>query len=677
MSGYLLLLLGFFPAYAQEQKSPIVVNGDTVEYSANNKEVIASGHVVVIYKNARLTCRKITVNTDTKDAQAEGDVRLEDERGIIEGSKITYNFQTKTGVIIDANFRSNPFFGKAEKVEKISEEEFIAMKAYVTTCNFDHPHYLLRANKVDFFPQDKMQIKGAGFYLKDTRLLYLPQYDQSFRDTSTHWQVMPGYKKDWGASLLTAYRYSLTDNVQGRLYLDYRNRLGLAEGFDTRFTTPYFGKGNFKFYYTDENDKRSPEGEQSEFQRYFLRFRHRWDIDPRTVLISEYYRIEDKKRIILGPEHNILKDYFPREFDVDSQPPTYAVFHHAFDRAAFDVLFQKRINRWYDADKQLEKLPQVQYVLPSTRIWETPLFYENNSSFVNFSQKHPAPASGDFNETRLDTTNKFSLPVKLLFLRLTPFVASRQTYYNKDANDNTLEPRNIFYAGADASARFYRLYNVKSNFLGMDINGLRHVINPSIGYSYNREPSVSSSQLRQLNPIDAVDSIDLSNAATLELSNKLQTKRNGQTVDLLDLRLTTDYVFYNRDPQTEDKNHGHLSDFLIRLKLIPYSWMRLDADAIYDTPRKHFTEVNPSVSFHFGKERSISFSHRYLRKGGKEMTFSGNWRLNPKWTFGIYERYQFADIAGVTKGLAEQQYTFSRDLHCWIMDFTYDIDRDG
>jgi len=669
------LYIGISPLYCQESRGPIVVNGDSVEYGTNNKEVTATGNVLVIYKGARLTCRKLTVNTETKDAQAEGDVRLEDEKGIIEGEKLTYNFQTKTGNVINADFKSNPYFGKAASIEKVSESEFIAHDGYATTCSFDHPHYRMKTKTMDFVQGEKMQVKGAGFYLKDTPIFRLPEYTHRLKDSTMRLTFLPGSRKAWGPFVLTSYRYDLSDNVKGKLYMDYRSNLGPAEGFSTNYNTLHFGSGDFKYYYAHEHDRKQPEGEPSQFQRYLVRLRHKWDIDSRTNFTSEYYKIVDSKRILLGPDHYILKDYFPREFERDTQPPTYALFHHSFAYSTFDALVQKRINRWYDADKQLEKLPQVTYSLPSLQLWSTPFYLEHHTAFANFAQQHQAPSSGDFDVARFDAYNKLLLPAKIAFVELSPFVASRQTYYNQDVDGSTVVPRTVFYTGAGASTKFYRIYNVNTGFLGMAIDGLRHIITPSVAYTYNHEPTVSSSRLLQLNPIDPIDSIDVNNSVALGLSNKLQTKRNGQTVNLLDWRVTTNYSFYARDPQTHDKSGAGLSDFLTRLTLIPYAWIRLDVDATYATKQDCFTQVNPGITFDFGKERSLSFAHRYERKGGKEMTFYGNWRVSPKWKFGIYERYQFAHIANTRTGLAEQQYTFSRDLHCWEMDFTYNIEK--
>ncbi|MFH0739183.1 MAG: hypothetical protein V2A59_04955 [Candidatus Omnitrophota bacterium] len=644
----------------------ITVNGDTVEYLSDSKEISATGNVSVIYKGTKLTCQKLVVNTQTKEGVALGNARMEDAKGVIEGEKIRYNFAAKTGTILEPSFRVNPYFGRSEKVDKISDAEFIAKRGYMTTCDLDKPHYRLKSRRMNFFPGDKVQIRDATMYVRGIPLGYLPQYNQSLKDPIMHVQVMPGKRKDWGGYILTAWRYKLTDNLSGRIYFDVRSKLGVAEGFGANYKSENFGKGDFKYYYSHEEPTNLPQNTPANFERYLIRWRHQWDIDERTNLVSEYYKITDSKRSILGTQYNMLKDYFFREYEKDSQPLSYTLLHHSFSYSSVDITVQKRINRWY---QQLEKLPEIKYSLPNLKIGETPFYFENSSSFASFNYKYPVPsdATNDISMNRFDTSNKFSLPMRVSFIQLTPFVMNRETFYDKDSSGASLAPRSIFYSGADASTKFYRIFDIKSNFLGLDINGLRHIITPSVAYSYNYEPTVKSSRLKQ---IDSVDSVGRNNSATLELSNKLQTKRENKSVDLVDFRINSAYTF-----KTREGRGGSLGDLLFDLTLLPYSWMRLDTDATYSHYYDYFTNANYDFGFSLNKDLSIGIGQRYQRKSSNELTTSFNWRLSPKWKFSVYERFFLKDIPTSNKGLKEQEYTVSRDLHCWQMDLAYNVRR--
>lgn len=667
--------------FAEENKeSPMVINGDNVEYSADSKEVTATGNIEVTYKGSKLTCNKLKVNMQTREGLAEGNARLQDAKGVVTGEKIIYNFANKTGVILNADFRANPYFGKAKNVEKVSDSEFIAKRGYFTTCSLDHPHYRFAAKKINMFPGDKVQAKQNTLYLGAVPVVYLPCFNYSMKEPFMHVQVEPGTRKDWGPYLLSAWRYNITNNVAGRAFLDYRNKLGWAEGFNLNYRTPAAGKGDFKFYYTLEKPPDQPvEAPPSDFYRYFMRWRHKWDIDARTNLTTELLKITDQRRKddrTYPTGRSFLQDYFFREYEKQAEPLSYALFHHAFNYSSLDLLLQIRANHWFG---QIEKKPEINYNLPSLQLGESPLYFESVNQLGTYNLKGNA-LGNDLTDTRMDTKNTFSLPMKVAFIQFKPFVSSRQTFYDKGANDQSGILRTIFYSGADMSTKFYRIFNTKTNFLGLDINGLRHIITPTIGYLYTHPPTIPGSNIKQ---IDGVDSVTRGNTVALSLSNKLQTKRNGQSVDFVDFLITTNVALDPKlgdnaflSPRAGEGLKTNFSDILFNLKVLPYSWVRWESDAAFAHAShsgvnfNEFSSANYSLTFDLPKEGLFSIGQRYQRKGSTEITGSLKWRLSPKWKFGIYHRYTIKKSDILQRGSAEQEYTLTRDLHCWDLDIT-------
>jgi hypothetical protein len=492
-----------------------------------------------------------------------------------------------------------------------------------------------------------------------------------------HIQLMPGKRKDWGPYMLSTYRYDLTDYIHTSIYADYRSNYGVSEGLGINYAPEGFGKGDFKFYYTQERDHTLPKANNNprKFQRYFIRNRYKWDIDQQTNLISEYYRIVDSKRFVpaYNTTYNILKDYFPREYEKDTQPLSYISLHRGFSYASLDTLIQKRTNRWYS---MTEKLPEVTYSMASLQLGETPVYISNNTVFSSLNQKTAVPSlsTSDVYLTRLDTTNKLSLPAKICIFSFTPFVSNQEVFDDKRLNGSSSwhAPQSVFSTGADLSTKFYRFFNLNSPFF--NVNGLRHIITPGAAYVYQHDPTVPSSKLKS----SAADPV--SNSAALSLANKLQTKRKGQKVDLANLLIENTYNFKTG---ASNKAKGYLSDFIYTLDLWPYSWVTMHTKATYkhsgsrqDANYNRFSQVDNDINFSFGEERSFGFGQRYLRKGSNQQTYSFNYRLNPKWRFSLYQRYETGHDTNLKKGLREQEYTVWRDLHCWTIETVYNVTRD-
>ncbi|MCX5710237.1 MAG: hypothetical protein NT088_05915 [Candidatus Omnitrophica bacterium] len=662
-----------------------MINADKVEYLSDSKDVSAEGNVVINYKGSRLTCSKIIVNTLTKDGEAQGKVRLEDAQGVIEGEKLSYNFQTKSGFIDQAQFRMAPYFGRARHIEKVNDAQIAAFRGYFSTCSLDRPHFRITARKLEMFPKSKIESSDDILFLGSVPVICLPHFSRSLTDEQTHFQATPGKRKDWGPYILSNYRFNLTPELNSRVYLDYRNKLGFAEGFGFNQNSPDFGRGDFKFYYTKEKPDNLSGTIPNQFERYMARFRYQWNIDKQTNIMSEYYKITDQRRKKYDPTASFLKDYFYREFEKDSEPLSYIQIHHNFAYSSLDLLFQDRTNHWFS---QINKLPELKYSMPSLQIGETPLYFENSSSLANFNQSVPS-SNTDLTVARFDTLNKVSIPLRVLFVQLTPFAQSEQTAYDKGANGKALPVRTIFSYGADASTKFYRIFDIKTNLFKLDIDKLRHIITPTIGYTYSHTPTIPASNLKQ---IDSVDALTSSNSATLGLSNKLQTKRNGISVDVVDFLITSAYNF-KPNIVSGNKMGGSLQDVVFNLKLIPYSWMRIEGDATYKHSGistdadydnfNHFAKANYNIDFDIGRDKTFGVGQRYERMGGNELTWNFTWRLNPKWKVGYYQKYNLRDYwsttdsQSVSTGSLEQQFTLSRDMHCWEMDFTVDNKKNG
>ena len=217
----------------------------------------------------------------------------------------------------------------------------------------------------------------------------------------------------------------------------------------------------------------------------------------------------------------------------------------------------------------------------------------------------------------------------------------------------------MFDTGAETSAKASRLWPEAQNDF-FQVDGLRHIIEPSINYAYIPNPNVYGTngvpqfdyQLPSLRllPItmpdyNSIDSIQGENVFRFGMHNKLQTKRDGQTVNLVDWNIYTDW---NLHPNT---NQNTFSDFYSDLAVKPRSWLTLESLTRYDIEtgdwRMSLTTVtirpNNTWSWTVGQfylRSDTSSSPTALGEGNNLFTSTLLLRLNENWGFRASQHFE-------------------------------------
>lgn len=682
----LLLPIGALRAEGdQEDDIPIEIEGDSVQFIKAENKAVATGNVVIVYKDMRLTCDEASVYMDRKDGIAKGNAVFTQGATRLEGDQITYNFKTKEAQVVTAKFDFPPWSGGSVNINKATDNQITLNKGYITTCALDKPHYRIQARKIKIYPGRKIIAYHALLFIGDVPVMYLPVFIAPLFDRRPGVSIVPGVDKEWGAFVLTTWRFYINESFKGHIKADYRERKDFAWGGELKYDLKEYGYGLLDTYYMNERnleDKhplfsrdQGPEVDPvNERQRYKIQMRHNWQIDPFTHFVGEIHKFSDDK---------ILKDYFYNDFVRDTEPKTFVSVVHGKDNYILSLLIDKRMNRF---DTVVERLPEVRLEVLSTKIRDTHFYFKSEEIVSKLESKHDTySGTSDFEALRLDSFNELSYQKKLLkFLSVKPFIGTRQTYYSEDARSDKGENRirGQFLTGVDLSAKFFKILPYSTNFLNLDIAQMRHVITPSISYFYNSRPTLPASQLHQFDSIDAIKKL---NGVTLSLENKLQAKRGTgivdlegdlennlqakrgmSSVDLVRAIVSTDYLFKHEDT-TEGKSLSRWSEVKFDLELRPYSWLFIDTESYYDPKTRDFNRVYVDVVARNNKWY-LGIGHRYEQNSSTLMTGELQYKLNKKWKFKIYERYEFK-----TNELERQEYTFTRDMHAWFLDIIYNI----
>jgi hypothetical protein len=628
----------------------VELNGDTVEYSLDGNVVIVRGNAVIVYQGARLLADQVEFSRDSKIALAEGNVRLVSEQGEISGDKLKFNFETMAGDFNGAKIYSAPYYGGGRKISKVGENEIEMRDAFVTTCDHDKPHYKLFSPRISIYPKDKIVARGTKMVLGNAPVLYIPKFTQRLDEKKPRFTFTPGYDKDWGMFVLTQWRYYFHENFRGTLHFDARERKDIASGVDADYKTDNYGSGVIRTYYMNERSitsKRFFEKRPSptvERERFKAEWRHKWQVDDQTNAILQYYKLSD---------NGILKDYFEREYEKDSSPDTYFLLTRSLPLGTFSFRTDKRVNRF---ESGVERLPELRYDLANAEIANTNLFLKNITTFSNLSAKEASPTEVRKETMRLDVDNEVSYPFKLGIFELRPYVGGEHTYYSKTIDPEKYDSiRGLFRTGASLSTKFYKLMDWETDAWGLDIHKLRHIITPSVSYNYISRPTISAAELDNF---DVIDTRTNGHALTFGIENKLQTKRNNETVELLRALLSTDFFL------KDDPGQGGFNLINADIDFKPSKWITFYLDSEYDTRAEQLNEANFDLYLNGDNNKwTFGLGKRFNDGADDEITTQFTYKINHKWAFRLYER--FAVDGG---GLEEQEYTLRRDLHEWTMD---------
>src|SRR4051812_18594754 len=244
---------------------------------------------------------------------------------------------------------------------------------------------------------------------------------------------------------------------------------------------------------------------------------------------------------------------------------------------SLDVYAQPRLNDFLET---VERLPDVRLNGYRQQLWESPLYYESETSMGYFRRRFadtnqlfplvgPYSTNGQrYAAARADTYHQITLPETFFgWLNFTPRVGGRFTYYSEATGPGASTEehyRKVFNTGAELSTKASRVWpGLQNRFFEMD--GLRHILEPSINYVFVPSPSTPPSQLPQFDyeltnslhllPIEfpeynAIDSIDSQNVIRYGLHNRLQTKRNGQIEDFANWGVYLDWRLKPRSTQS-------------------------------------------------------------------------------------------------------------------------------
>ena len=636
-------------------------------------------------------------NSTTHEVELRGNVRIYRGVSFYTAESGIYNIDTKQIRAINAKTESQPYFLSGEAVTEISENTYRITNGTFTTHDSPKPDFHMRAHTIRVYENDRVIFQNVTFYIGNVPVFWWPYMYQSLND-SFSFLVSPAYLSSWGPSLLTQVSFPITEQIRARLRLDYRGRRGLAVGLDS---TIDYGKDDSStakirsYYIQDQNPNLNQTGVP---RKDVPTGRYRLSLEDRTNFTQDIYGIANITKL---SDQWIMEDFYPAEFRIDPVPDNVVALTKINPFFTLTGIARFQANQFFTTT---ERLPEVVLDVKRHALFGGPIFYEGETGFADLRLQFPQGSGFEnYGTYRFDTFHQLTYPNTYFgWLSIVPRVGFRGTYYGKtwDLGTTTFVPpsnplvpdfilppptlanpikfngdtfRTVFDTGAEASFKISRRWeDVQSRAFGLD--GLMHVIQPFTDFSYVSESGANptsilefdrflpSTQLRaidfpQFTPIDAIDSWTVWRVG---VRNRLETRRDDETMTWFELDSFFDVNFENPYDRTDYSNFNN------NIRFTPLPWMSFTINSQVPAFAKGFTEVNTIARVQPLANLQLEVGHRYLNdnpffNSSSLFVVGGYCRLNDNWGVGAQEQYEAA-----TSTLEEQRYSVYRDLSSWV-----------
>lgn len=505
---------------------------DSIRFDLTTKRVYMYNDATVKYGSLNLQGDYMEIDFNTNEIFSRG---VEDSIGNIDGKPIfkesedefaseemRYNFDSKKGLISGVRTEESGGFLHGEKIKKMPDNTAYIQGGQFTTCDHEHPHYAFRFRKSKVVPGDKIITGPAYFEIggvptplfvpfglfpnqsgKQSGIL-IPTYGESkkqgfyFENGGYYWAmsdfmdltVLGGIFTRGSWSLNTKSKYKMRYKYSGDVDLKYAINILGSEG-----TPDYKKSKDFKIFWTHNQDpKARPKSKfsanvnirSSSFNQFELSNTYN-DRFSNTFQSSINYstRLGDSWNLNLNLGHSQ---------NTKNQTISLTLPQLSLSGTRFYPLRKKEKTgalSWYEnISVKYSVVGKNQVSLPDSL-----LFTPGWEQYFQNGLKHTVPISSTVKVLKhLNWTNGISLTSRWYAQQyrkrfLESSISGADTSILVSDTINGFVTANDFSMTSTFNTKVYGMFMFGNNF---PINAIRHVMSPSVSFSYR--PDFSDSQ---------------------------------------------------------------------------------------------------------------------------------------------------------------------------------------
>ena len=494
---------------------------DYAKINQKKKEIYLYDQAELFYQDIELKSGIIIFNYEKEEVYAG---RIKDSTGtytqlpvfkqgsnVVEPDSIRFNYKTKKALIWNSRTDQGEFKVKAQVSKRVNDSVYFLKGARFTTAkDIDDPEYYFQTNKIKFVPGKKVVTGVTNMVIADVPTpIALPFAFFPMSETSQSGLIIPTFNdtRNQGYSLQNGgYYFALSDNYDLAVLGDYYTNGSYGMRFESNYATRYKYSGNVNIRF--ENNIASERGfpDYSKTTRYNIQWSHSQDAKANPTSrfsasvnmgSSKFFRQSINQINANSTLNNTLNSSVSYTKTFQSVPQVNlslaATHNQNVNTEQINMTLptlQLSVDRIYpfvregDAKKGFFKNINLQYNLRGENRFQTTdsLFFKSEMfKAAQTGFQHSIPLSTNFKIFKY-----FSATTSVNYNEVWTLKTIRKSYNSLLSKDTT-----VTVNGFDAFRTYSFSSSVGTTVYGTfkfgdnkKIQAIRHVMRPSVSYSY-------------------------------------------------------------------------------------------------------------------------------------------------------------------------------------------------
>lgn len=613
-------------------RGPVTIDADTIAYDKQEDTFHAKGDAVISFSQGFLMADSATLNRKTNDAFAEGNVMVMSEGDLLEGEKIRFNIETKTGVVYEGKMflEKNHFYIKGSKIMKKGVDAYRVTDATATTCDGDSPDWRLAGREMNVTIDGYGTLKQGKFFVKDIPVFYIPFAVFPAKTNRQSGFLFPRFsysQNKFGLDIEVPFYWAISESTDATFYQHYMEKRGFKEGLEFRY---FLDRDSFGTLYADfMNDMGRVTETVGGMSRNWQSDQKRWSfyLNHETAFSPSFYLRTDIKRVSdiwyfrdFNSSNYYLDNYSSNEKErfkkvsfvgnesLGSLDSTIRMVK-SWSLYNLTVLLQSTDDfSGSSNDLTLQRYPEITLSGTRTPLFGTPLHFEVGAVYDYYYR-----TSGQRGHL-FDLQPVFTLPFNVGdYFQVTPQAAFKGTFWNRDDAVDTYAGKNgsrfLSNIGATLSTELNRVYDVG----GPRIDKIRHGIKPELTYSYI--PDTGQNDIP-----DYVTKIPEQHTVMFALTNtvvaRLKDGKGGKSyMEFLRFKISQTYDIKEatRGDAAPSVDKRPLGDIDMELDVTPMQYLSFSARNTFSVNSGEWKKTNYDLNLSDLRGDSATLGYRYAR----------------------------------------------------------------